>query len=169
MEVLYIVLLVLFLLAGVAMIFFALPGTFVMVGATFLYGWATHFETVPLKFIGILLAVAVGLELLEEALGAAMARRVRGIALGHGGRLCRRISGGGVGHAHRPGARHALGGIRGRVRRRHAAGGAAHPGLGQGAQGWVGRAHGRHRRQGDQDPGGLDHAGAGSDPGVLRK
>lgn len=78
MEVLYIVLLILFLLAGVAMIFFALPGTFVMVGATFLYGLATHFESVPLKFVGILLAVAVGLELLEEVLGAAMARRFGG-------------------------------------------------------------------------------------------
>ncbi|MCK5146443.1 DUF456 domain-containing protein [bacterium] len=78
MNILYGILLVLVLLLGVGMILFALPGTFIIVGATFLYGLATGFDPVSVKFIVSLLAVAIGLEVLEEVLGAAMARKFGG-------------------------------------------------------------------------------------------
>lgn len=78
LEILYAVLLVLVLLSGVGMILFALPGTFVIAGAALLYGLATGFDPVTLKFAGVLLGVAVGLEVLEEVLGAAMARKFGG-------------------------------------------------------------------------------------------
>lgn len=78
MEWLGIFVLSLFLIAGVVVIFFGIAGTFVIFFSTLIYGIATGFEKITVPFLLVLLAMTVGLELLEELLSGIMARRFGG-------------------------------------------------------------------------------------------
>lgn len=66
------------LLAGVVIIPFGLPGTFVIAGVALLHGLFTGFDPVTLKFLLLLLAISGVGELVEFYLGAAAARRYGG-------------------------------------------------------------------------------------------
>ena len=63
------------LFIGVAVIPFGIPGTFIIVGVTFLAALATHFQTFTWPFLGVLLLLSLAVELIEFALSAAAARR----------------------------------------------------------------------------------------------
>jgi len=67
-----------FLVAGVLIIPFGISGTFLIVIATFVYGLSTGFHLLTLPFVGLLLAIALGVELVEELLSAVMANRFGG-------------------------------------------------------------------------------------------
>jgi len=66
------------LIASVAAIPFGIPGTFIIVVSSLVYGWIHSFDKLSLPFLGLLLAIAVGLEIMEELFGAYMARRLGG-------------------------------------------------------------------------------------------
>lgn len=66
------------ILAGIAVIPFGIAGTFLIVADVLVYGLVTGFRSFPPSFVGILLAVALSIELLEAVLGAYMARRFGG-------------------------------------------------------------------------------------------
>lgn len=66
------------LLAGLVIIPFGLPGTFVIAGMALAHGLFTGFEPVTLKFLLLLLALSGIGELVEFYLGAAAARRYGG-------------------------------------------------------------------------------------------
>jgi uncharacterized protein YqgC (DUF456 family) len=68
----------LFLLIGVAVIPFGIAGTFIIVADALVYGLITGFEKITLPFVGLLLAIALGVELIEELLSAFMAKRFGG-------------------------------------------------------------------------------------------
>ncbi len=78
MDVVFIILLWIFLIAGVAVILFGVAGTFVIVGASLVYGLVTGFETISLPFVGLLLGLALAVELVEELLSGVMAKRYGG-------------------------------------------------------------------------------------------
>ena len=78
MAIVGMVLLWVFLAVGVLIIPFGISGTFVIVLTAFVYGLATGFQTLTLPFVGLLLAVALGVELIEELLSAMMAKRFGG-------------------------------------------------------------------------------------------
>ena len=78
MEIVGLVLLCLFLLVGVVVIPFGIAGTFIIVADAFIYGLITGFESITLPFAGLLLAIALGVELIEELLSAFMAKRFGG-------------------------------------------------------------------------------------------
>ncbi|RMF24342.1 MAG: DUF456 family protein, partial [Deltaproteobacteria bacterium] len=83
LHVLGLVVLVLFCLAALASLVLGLPGTFLIVLAAAVYGWAGGFATVGLSTIGWLLALALVAEAVEFIAGAA----------GHGGqRPSRRVA-----------------------------------------------------------------------------
>jgi uncharacterized protein YqgC (DUF456 family) len=69
------ILLYVVLLAGLVLIPLGMGGTFVMVGAAALFGLATGFEHVTLRFLIVLLGLALVGEGIESLLGVAMARR----------------------------------------------------------------------------------------------
>lgn len=66
------------LILGVVVIPFGIPGTFLIVAEVFVYGWIDHFQSFPISFAGLLLLVAVIAEVLEEGLGALMAKKFGG-------------------------------------------------------------------------------------------
>ncbi len=61
------------MIAGIVIIPFGIPGTFVIVGSTLIYGWLTNFSEVTWKFLGILLLISVFAEAVEFFMGAAAA------------------------------------------------------------------------------------------------
>lgn len=70
------------MLGGIIIIPFGIPGTFVIVGNAFIYAWLTDFSEVTWKFLGILLLIAVAVEVLEFFIGAATAGKYGASKLG---------------------------------------------------------------------------------------
>ena len=66
------------LIIGVISIPFGIPGTFIIVAEVLVYGWIDHFQRFPLVFVGLLLLIAIVAEVIEEGLGAVMAKRFGG-------------------------------------------------------------------------------------------
>lgn len=62
-----IVLLALFCLLGLAFLILGLPGTFVIVGASAIYGWMTGFQALTWGTVGLLLIMALVGEVIEFA------------------------------------------------------------------------------------------------------
>lgn len=56
--------------AGIVLIPFGIPGTFLIVAAAFVYAWATDFVIMTIGFVGLLLLLAVLIEVVEFFLGA---------------------------------------------------------------------------------------------------
>lgn len=75
MAILYIVLLVIALLAGLAAVPFGFPGTFIILGAASLYALATDFAAVTWTTLGLLLAAALLAEGAEALTGLVGARK----------------------------------------------------------------------------------------------
>jgi uncharacterized protein YqgC (DUF456 family) len=73
-----VVLLVVFSLAGLAMIPLGLPGLWVMVGGVLIYGWLTQFHSVGIATIAIVLALAFLGEIIENWIGFRYAKRYGG-------------------------------------------------------------------------------------------
>jgi uncharacterized protein YqgC (DUF456 family) len=69
------ILLVLFLILGFISIFFGLPGTWVILTASSVYGWATGFQRIGIPLLIILAGVAILAEVLEYLMGMAGATR----------------------------------------------------------------------------------------------
>jgi uncharacterized protein YqgC (DUF456 family) len=78
MEILGMIVFWLFLIIGILSIPFGLPGTFIIVADALVYGLITHFEKISLGFVGILLLIAVVLEIIEALMGALMAKKFGG-------------------------------------------------------------------------------------------
>ena len=78
MEIAGMILFVLILTAGVVVIPFGIAGTFIIVGAVTGYGLLTGFEQVSPQFCGLLLGLALAVELIEALLGAVLASRFGG-------------------------------------------------------------------------------------------
>ena len=78
MEVVGMIFFWLFLLIGIAIIPFGLAGTFIIVADALVYGLATGFDRITLPFVGLLLAIALGVEFIEELLSAYMAKKFGG-------------------------------------------------------------------------------------------
>jgi len=78
MTVLAVVLLVGLGLVGLAMIPLGLPGLWVMVGGTLVYGWLTGFRTVGVATIAIVLGLAFLGEIIENWIGFRYAKRYGG-------------------------------------------------------------------------------------------
>ncbi len=70
LQVIGIVLLLLFCLAALVSLVFGLPGTFLIVLAALVYGWASGFAAVGWSTVGWLLAMAVTAEAIEFAASA---------------------------------------------------------------------------------------------------
>ncbi len=75
MEILYAVLLVIFLLAGLIAVPFGFPGTFVILAAAFLYALVTEFAVITWQTLGVLLGAALLAEGAEAVTGLVGARR----------------------------------------------------------------------------------------------
>ncbi len=67
--------LVLFLIVAFASLLFGLPGTWMILGAAVLFGWATGFESLSLPWFMGLTLVALAGEVLEHTLGMSGAAR----------------------------------------------------------------------------------------------
>ncbi len=78
METVGVVLLIFFLIIGVAVIFFGIAGTFVIVAAALIYGLLTHFESLSPSFLLLLLGMTLAVEAIEELATALLARRFGG-------------------------------------------------------------------------------------------
>ena len=61
------------MIAGIVIIPFGIPGTFIILGNALVYGWLTDFVEVSWSFLGVLLLIAVIAEVIEFFLGAATA------------------------------------------------------------------------------------------------
>ncbi|MFQ5601796.1 MAG: DUF456 family protein [bacterium] len=61
------------MIAGIIIIPFGIPGTFLIVANVFVFGWLTDFTEITGGFIGILLTIAIAVEIIEFLLGAATA------------------------------------------------------------------------------------------------
>jgi len=61
------------MIVGVAIIPLSLPGTFLIVANSFVYGWISGFSELTICFLVILLAIAIFVEALEFFIGAAVA------------------------------------------------------------------------------------------------
>lgn len=85
MEIVGLIFFILFLVAGVVVIPFGVAGTFIIVADALVYGLVTEFEVITLPFIGILLGLALFVELIEAVLGAVMASRFGGSKVGMAG------------------------------------------------------------------------------------
>lgn len=66
----------LILAAGVLMTSLTLPGTWVILAASVVYGWATGFEAVTFQLLGWLLAFALALEGIEFLLAVKLAQKL---------------------------------------------------------------------------------------------
>lgn len=78
LEIFGIVFFCLVLLIGIVAIPFNIAGTFIIVADAFIYGLLTRFSKITLTFVIILLAMAIGMEILEAFFGALLARRYGG-------------------------------------------------------------------------------------------
>ncbi len=87
MEILGMIIFWFFLIAGVVIIPFGVAGTFIIVADAFIYGLATRFERITLSFIGLLLAMALAVELVESFLGALLAKKFGGSKWGMTGAI----------------------------------------------------------------------------------
>jgi len=65
MEIVGMVVFIAVLILGIISPFFGLPGTFIVVADTFIYGLATHFEKVTIRVVILLLVLAVVGEIFE--------------------------------------------------------------------------------------------------------
>ncbi len=70
------------MLGGILLIPFGLPGTFVIVANALILGWLTDFAEVTWKFLGLLLLIAVVMEVIEFFIGAATAGKYGASKLG---------------------------------------------------------------------------------------
>jgi len=77
-EIIYIILLSILLLAGMVVIFFNIAGTFIIVGSAFLFGLLTGFREITLNFCLLLLGIALALEIVEGLLGSLLAKKFGG-------------------------------------------------------------------------------------------
>lgn len=66
------------LIIGVIIIPFGIAGTFVIVADALIYGLITGFKVVTLPFIGLLLGMAILMEVIEALFGAVMAKKYGG-------------------------------------------------------------------------------------------
>ncbi len=66
------------LIAGVMVIPFGIAGTFVIVADALIYGLITGFEKITLPFVGLLLGIAVAVEIIEAVFGAVLAKKYGG-------------------------------------------------------------------------------------------
>ena len=64
-------------LIGLAALVFGLPGTFIILGASLLYGWYGGFEEITLKIIVILVILVLIGELIEFLLGIAGSKKYK--------------------------------------------------------------------------------------------
>ncbi|MFO7889715.1 MAG: DUF456 domain-containing protein [bacterium] len=78
MEVVGMIFFWIFLIAGVVVIPFGIAGTFVIVADALIYGLITGFEKITLLFLGVLLGIAVLMEIIEAVFGAVLARKYGG-------------------------------------------------------------------------------------------
>ena len=78
MNIFYIILLMILNLVGIAVIFFGIGGTWIIVGASFLYGLVTGFSDLTLNFCFLLLGLTIGQEILEAVLGGVLAKTFGG-------------------------------------------------------------------------------------------
>lgn len=78
MEIFGLIIFCFFLLVGVCIIPFGIAGTFIIVADALVYGLLTGFEKISLPFIGLLLGMALLLELAEELLSGIMAKKFGG-------------------------------------------------------------------------------------------
>ncbi len=62
-------------LAGLVTLIFGLPGTFIILGASVLYGWYGGFQEITVKIIVILVVLALAGELIELLLGILGAKK----------------------------------------------------------------------------------------------
>ena len=65
----------LFSLAGLVSLIFGLPGNFVILGASMLFGWYGGFQEITVKIIIILIVLALAGELIEFLLGIAGSKK----------------------------------------------------------------------------------------------
>ena len=78
MDVVAVVILVVAILAGLFLVPLGLPGLWVMVGGILLYGWLTHFRSLSVALIAIVLGIALLGEIIESWLGFSFAKRYGG-------------------------------------------------------------------------------------------
>lgn len=62
-----------FMFVGIVIIPFGIPGTFLIFGNALIYAWLTDFAEITWAFLGVLLLIAILVELIEFFLGAAAA------------------------------------------------------------------------------------------------
>ncbi len=63
------------MIAGIVIIPFGIPGTFLIVGNVLVYAWLTNFVEITWSFIGLLALIATIVEVIEFFLGAATASK----------------------------------------------------------------------------------------------
>lgn len=78
MEILGMIFFWIILIVGVVIIPFGVAGTFIIVADALVYGIITGFEEITLPFLGILLGIAIFMEIVEGVFGAVLARRYGG-------------------------------------------------------------------------------------------
>lgn len=78
MEVVGMIFFWLVLILGIILIPFGIEGTFIIVADAFVYGLLTGFERVTWPFLGLLLAIALLVELLEFLFGGILAKKFGG-------------------------------------------------------------------------------------------
>ena len=78
LEILGIALLVLVLIGGFIAVVFGLPGTWIILGASIVYGWFTDFAVITVKLLVLLFAIAAIAELTEFGASVWGARRYGG-------------------------------------------------------------------------------------------
>ena len=96
LKILGIILLILTLLIGLTVIIFNIPGTFIIVGAAFVYGLATKFHEINIATLLLLLGIAVFGELVEfvsgmygaKKFGASKLGMTSALIIGLGGGIC---------------------------------------------------------------------------------
>ena len=87
MEILGMIIFWIFLIVGVVIIPFGVAGTFIIVADALVYGLITGFDRITLPFIGLLLAMALFVELVEALLGAVLAKKFGGSKWGMTGAI----------------------------------------------------------------------------------
>jgi len=75
------------LILGVVIIPFGIAGTFIIVADALIYGLVTGFDKITLPFVGLLLGIALAVELVEALLGAFLAKRFGGSKWGIAGAM----------------------------------------------------------------------------------
>ena len=78
MEIVGMIFFWIFLIIGVVIIPFGIAGTFIIVVDALIYGLITGFEQITIPFLGVLLGIAVLMEVVEGVFGAVLARKYGG-------------------------------------------------------------------------------------------